>query len=286
MTITQLQAFLAVIDTEGFTRAAATLVMSQSAVSHSVAALEADLGGPLFERGGTRRPVLTELGRRVEPSARLAVAGFTRISEEASSYLGLETGTLRVASVASIAARTLPPILARFGERHPKLEIVLLEGADFEVHDLLVRGQADVGFLATPLDGLEVVGMVTEDELLAVLPSEHPMAARPSIGPAEMASQPFILSSAGCAPLIVDWFGTHRAQVAYEVSTIGTMMSFLRGGLGVTIMPQLVLPSDLRGVAVRPLDPPATRRVVMAHLAGARLSPGAVTFEREVPRSG
>lgn len=282
MTVAQLQAFLAVADRRSFTRAAEDLVMSQSAVSHALASLEDELGGPLLERGPGRPVKLTELGRRIEPHAREILLRASRISEEASSWFGLETGTLRIASVASIAARTLPPILARFRDRHPKLEVVVLEGADFEVHDLLVDGLADVGFLAIPLDGLSVVGTISEDALLAVLPEGHRLAELPAIGREALAAEPFIMSAAGCAPLIVDWFRPLEPRVAYEVNTVGTMMSFIRGGLGVTIMPELVHPADLAGVAVRPLDPAATRRVVVAFPVGAEPAPAATAFLREV----
>jgi DNA-binding transcriptional LysR family regulator len=282
MTITQLQVFLAVADRSSFMAAAESLVMSQSAVSHALASLERELGAPLLERGPGRPVALTELGLRVAADARELVRRSERIAEQSSSYLGLEAGKLRVASVVSVASRVLPSLLGRFRTRHPRVEVVVHEGADPEVHDWLVGGVADVGFLAIPLDGLEVVGTVTEDPFMAVLPAGHSLAVRSAIRPDELSREPFVISRSGCEPLITAWFGSCPPRIEYEVRSVDTMVGFVREGLGVTILPELVHPEDTTGLAIRPLDPPATRRVVLARAAGIEPTPAIGAFLREV----
>ena len=282
MTIVQLQVFLAIVDRASFTRAADDLFMSQSAVSHAVASLEREVGGPLFERGPGRPVALSDLGARIEPHARELVRRAGRIGEEASSYLGLETGKLRIASVASVASRVLPPIIATFRARHPRVEVVILEGADYEVHDWLVEGAADVGFLSVPIDDLDVLGTITEDEFRAILPASHPLASRSALRPADLASERFVMSRAGCEPLILGWFAGQPPTVEYEVRALDTLVGFVREGLGITLMPELVLPDDTSGLAIVAIEPPARRQVVMAKVAGSELAPAATAFVRDV----
>lgn len=281
MTIVQLQIFLAITDRHSFTHAAEELVLSQSAVSHAIAVLERDLGGALFERGPGRPVTLSELGLRVEPHARELVRRAQRIAEEASAYAGLETGRLRLASVASFASRVLPGLLNRFRSRYPKIEVVVLEGTDFEVRDWLISGAADVGFLAAPLDDLTVVGTVTEDRFVALLRAGHPLGARNAIRPEDIADEPFVMSAAGCEPLIRTWFGSPSPSIEYHVRALDTLVGFVKEGLGVTVVPELVIPDDTDGLVVLPLEPPAFRRVVLARRQDADVTPAMAALIRE-----
>lgn len=280
MTITQLQTFLTVVERGSFSAAAADLVTSQSAVSHAVASLERELGVVLLDRGPGRPVALTELGGRVASDARELVRRAERIAEEASAYRGVETGRLRIASIASVAARLLPSLVTRFRSRHPRVEVAVLEGADPEVHAWLLEGLADVGFLAVPLDGLEAEAFV-EDALMAVLPAGHPLSARSTLRPEDLAFEPFITSRSGCEPLIAAWFDRSPARIAYEVRAVETILGFVREGLGVTVLPELVHPDDATGLAIRPLDPPATRRVMLAWAVGTEPTPAAAAFLRD-----
>jgi DNA-binding transcriptional LysR family regulator len=281
MTIVQLQIFLSVADRGSFTRAAEELVLSQSAVSHAIAALERDLGGPVFERGPNRPVALSELGSTIEPHARELVRRAQRIAEEASAYVGLETGRLRLASVASFASRVLPGLLSRFRGRHPKIEVVVLEGTDSEVRDWLMTGAADVGFLAAPLDDLTVVGTVTEDRFVALLRAGHPLTSRSALRPEDIVGEPFVMSAAGCEPLIRKWFGVLSPSVEYQVRALDTLHGFVREGLGVTVVPELVVPEDTTGLVVLPIDPPAYRRVVLARGPEAEVTPAMAALIRE-----
>ncbi len=284
MTIVQLRTFIAVVDARSFSIAADRLVMSQSAVSHAIAALERELGGPLLERGPGRPAEMTELGRLVEPEARALIDRAERIETTAGSYVGLERGRLRIASIASIASRELPALLARFRARHPRIEVAVLEGADWEIHDWLVGGVADIGFLATPLDGLWTAPFVA-DPFLALLRDDHRLAGREVIAPADFDGEPYITTTSGCEPLILRWFGDRPPRIEYEVRGIETMIAFVREGLGISVVPELALPDDVAGLALRPLDPPATREVVVARQLDREPTPGVAAFLRLAARA-
>jgi DNA-binding transcriptional LysR family regulator len=279
MTITQLRTFLAILDAGTFAGAATRLHMSQSAVSHALASFERELGGPVLSRGPGQPVRSTELGRLLEPEARELVERADRIETTSGSYLGLERGRLRIASVGSIAGTRLPPLVNRFRARHPRIEVGVLEGADHEVHDWLLAGVADVGFLATPLDGLATAPFVA-DALLALVRADHRLAAAEAVGRADFAGESFITTTGGCEPLVLAWFGDQPPRIEYSVRGIDTMLSFVREGLGISIVPELNLRGDTTDLALLPLNPPATRSVVVAWSAERELTPVVGAFVR------
>jgi DNA-binding transcriptional LysR family regulator len=284
MTIAQLRTFLAILDAGTFSGAAVRLTMSQSAVSHALASLERELGGPVLSRGPGQPVSSTELGRLLEPEARELVERADRIETTAGSYLGLERGRIRIASVASIAGTHLPPLLSRFRARYPRIEVAVLEGSDREVHDWLIGGVADVGFLAVPLDGLATAPFV-EDALLALVRADHRLATSEAVTVGDFAGESFITTTGGCEPLVLDWFGDRPPRMEYSVRGIDTMISFVREGLGVSVVPELNLPSDTSGLVLRPLDPPATRSVVVAWSGERESTPVVAAFVRAASRT-
>lgn len=279
MTITQLRVLLAVLEDGSFAAAGERLAMSQSAVSHALAALERELGGPLVTRGAGRSPRPTELGALVVDEARAVIGGADRIAERASSYIGLDAGRVRIGSIESIASRHLPNLLARFRARHPRIDVGLLEGSDAEIREWLLDGVADVGFLAAGLDGLETEPFV-RDTFAAVLPAGHPLASRSNLTAADLAGEPFVMSKSGCEPLVLTWFGATPPRIEYEVRTVDAMIGFIREGLGVSLLPGLTHPDDRTGLEIVPVSPRADRQVVVARAAERPASPATARFVR------
>ena len=132
ITLAQIQAFAMVAEVGSFTLAGEQLGMTQSAVSHAVAALEKELQVSLLERD--RNGIsLTEIGQHTLMQAQEMLAAAERIRQYASAVVGLETGKVRVGSFSSVSARFLPGLLRKFRHCYPGIEVVLLEGADDEV---------------------------------------------------------------------------------------------------------------------------------------------------------
>ena len=162
----QLESLVAVTEAGGFTRAAEVLRMTQPGMSHTIAGLERELGAPLIERdrGGVRP---TEVGERVLIHAREVLGLVERIGHEAAGSKDLRTGRLRIGGFPSATSRILPMLMGAFKDRYPGVEIVLVEGTDVEVLDLIRSREVDVGFVTLPAEELETVP-VAEDEVLAV----------------------------------------------------------------------------------------------------------------------
>ncbi|OBJ72217.1 LysR family transcriptional regulator [Mycobacterium colombiense] len=267
-TLSQLKTFIAVVDQGGFTAAGRRLGLSQPAVSRTVATLEKELGLPLFLR---RRDglSLTEAGAIALTHAREAVRQLTLMRTEVAGLAGDLTGTLSLASVPSATGSLVAPQLRAFAQRHPAVTIRLLEGSENEILDWLDRGAAEAGVVSLPVKGLDVA-VLGDQQMVAVVPADSRLASKDTITYAELAEEPFVRSTGGCAEVFMPI--ARRAGIefdlAFEAREIAATLEIVRAGLGVSILPSAGL-SELDGVAVRPLLPQTVRRLGLAISASA-----------------
>ncbi|MCK2215316.1 LysR family transcriptional regulator [Actinomadura sp. ATCC 31491] len=281
MTLAQLRAFIAVAEHGGFTAAAEHIGMSQPAVSRAVTGLERELGAPLFvrHRDGI---ALTEAGRRALARARETLRSFDLIRAEVAAAAGQVTGMLRLASLPSATGTLMARPLRAFTDRYPQVQIRLFEGVDDDIRAWLSRGAAEIGVVTLPAPGLHTLHLSTHD-MVAVLPAGHPLARRPDVRLADLAGQPFILSTAGCRPLIMgaSQAAGVRLDIAYEAGGPAAILEMVAAGLGVSIVPTLGLPADLGAVTVRPLAPRMTRSLALAVPSLQDCAPAARAFLRQ-----
>lgn len=280
VTDAQLEALVAVADHGSFTRAAAHLRMTQSAVSHAVAALESSLRVKLLVRdaGGAR---LTGTGERTVERAREVLRLKALMRQEAEATRGLRKGMVRVGSFGVTASRhLLPPILQSFSRRYPGIAVQVSEGTDQEVEQWLRQERLDLGFVTLPSDGFDTT-YLAEDEMLVVLPADHPLAVAPRIDARRLTPYPFIMSTGGCEPAVQQILDEEPMDVRYQIREVNTIVEMVRDGAGITIKPTLSLPDPLpTGVIARPLDPPRPRLVGLAVARRKNLSPAAHAFLR------
>ncbi|MGN9839886.1 LysR family transcriptional regulator [Nonomuraea sp. H19] len=287
MTLAQLRALIAVAEHGGFTAAADHIGMSQPAVSRAIAALERELGAALFVRhrparerrrleerhersdqSGERHDqgiALTEAGRRAVDRAREALRHFDLIRADVAAAAGQVTGELRLASLPSATGTLIARLLRAFGDRYPQVQVRLFEGVDDDIRAWLRRGAAEIGVVTLPAPGLHTVPLSTHD-MVAALPAGHRLAEGPAVRLADLAGQPFILTTAGCRPLIMAAARGSRVRldIAFEASGPAAILEMVAAGLGVSIVPTLGLPADLGAVVTRPLEPKTTRSLALA----------------------
>lgn len=280
MTFAQLRALHAVALTGSVTRAAEQLLMTQPAVSHAIRGLERELGVSLL----VRRPdgvSLTSVGESVAQRASIILAQLEGLRADAAAAAEQHATTLRIGVLSSVNARIMPSLLREFAAAHPDVRVRVLEGSDPEVLDWLRTGAVDVCAVAEPFDDL-LTSPLSSDELLAVVPVDHPLASRGAVPIAELGQEPFIMPAGGCGPIIT---GLARAAGVrlrrhYEVRDTGSITAMVRERLGVTIMPELSIPDDRSGLRVVPLDPPAERHLSLAVLHDAEPLPAALALMR------
>jgi DNA-binding transcriptional LysR family regulator len=283
MTFTQLEIFALVAELRGFTAAAMRLGVSQSAISHAIKSLEQELGAQLIERQGATADV-TELGQRLLVRAREILGLAESMRQEVSAASGLNKGLLRIGSFGPTSSlKLIPAILDVFQKRYPGIEVRIDEGTDDDTLQWILDRRVDIGFIQQPDDRFDTVDLV-EDQMVALLPAGHRLAAKKSVSAHDLANEPFIMPDAGCSTLIEPLFVAQGLcpQVRYRMSQVLTVLGMVGRGDGVSGMAELALPIDLAAthpnIAVRPFSPPVRRRVGLALRNLAQASPAAKAF--------
>jgi molybdate transport repressor ModE-like protein len=256
-----------------FSAAADELYLSQSAVSQQVANLEREVGMQLLDR--TREgPKLTDAGSALVAHAEAAIARLDEAERELAAIAGLEGGELRLASFPSASATVLTEAVSIFHERHPG---VLLSVRDAEPEVSLPRlrgGELDLAlsfdYVSVPAPeerDLERTLLLTESMYVA-LPKRHPLAKRDVVPLIELRESVWLSgscpSSCGEAVLGACRRAGFEARVGFESDDYHVMQGFIAAGLGVTLLPDLALPTLRPELVVRPTDPPAPSRRVWA----------------------
>ncbi|WP_308015419.1 LysR family transcriptional regulator [Streptomyces huiliensis] len=178
MSLRQMEYLVAVVEERSFTRAAETLNVTQSALSHQIKALEREVGGRLLERL-PRGVGLTPMGRAYLPHAELAVrsAGLARRAAKAAA--GAEGGELHVATLHALAIGALPPVLARWRHEFPGIRLHLHEYLTTdELRDHMGRGVADLAVGPRPAGWEGPVVSLGAEEIVIVVPRDDPLAER------------------------------------------------------------------------------------------------------------
>ena len=273
------EVFEKTVEMASLTRAAEELGLTQSGVSHIIAALEEEFGLPLLRRTrvGAR---LTPEGERLMPCIREVLRAQERLDQTAADMRGLAAGTVRIATFTSVAVHWLPGMLQEFQALYPKVDFRLFNGDYHDVDRWLSEGSADLGFITLPTDLRCECIPLAEDRLLAVLPPAHPLAAREVCPVTEVAREPFISlleTSDDDARRALDAVGV-RPEVRFTTKDDYAIIAMVSQGLGVSIMPELLLRGRSDDVAVRPLDPPASRTLALAIPTGAAAGPATRRF--------
>jgi molybdate transport repressor ModE-like protein len=256
-----------------FSGAAEALYLSQSAVSQQVAALEKEVGMPLLER--TREgPKLTDAGRALLVHAEAAIARLEEAEHELAAIAGLEGGELRMASFPSASVTILTEALGRFSRNHPKVSLTVTEAEPEESTRMLKAADIDVAIVfdypllgSVPDRDVERMLLVTESMHLA-LPRDHPKAASGRLGLVDFADEAWLcgVRPSSCGELIVEACRNagFEPRIAFESEEYQVLQGYVAAGLGVTLLPDMVLPTLHPELVVRPTDPEAPKRQVWA----------------------
>lgn len=199
---------------------------------------------------------------------------------------GLTSGRIRLASFPSVISTLLPSLLRDFQRRHPGIELVALEGTDEEVEDWLAAGTVELGVVLNPAPG-RAAAVLGRDAWVAVLPTSHPLGRRASesgVTLEELAAQPFILATGGCAvngQSLMEQAGLHLSDVRVTVRDWASACVLVREGMGVALMPESTLPDEQRGLRVMPLVPAIHREFgLVCSDAGKASRPTQALLER------
>lgn len=243
MSITKYQVFLTVAACGGFTRAAEELHFTQSGVSHTIAALEKELGVPLFARNRSG-VTLTADGRALLPHIQALCDEARLLEQKAQELRGLETGLVRVATFNSVSVQWLPYILKSFRDLHPHIEFELLSYVEnAELEEAVLSGRADCCFASMPTTQSLDTWILHRDQWRVIVPFGHPLAGRDPFPPEALATEPFIYLQEGEDYEVKAVFDQLQIQpnIQYILRDDPSILAMVSNGLGISILPGLEL---------------------------------------------
>ena len=287
LTARQLHAVLAVAEYNSFIAAAAFLRTSQPALTRTIKRVEDVLGVRLFDRS-TRRVAITPAGKefvavaeRMLNDLRISISSMREIGEE-------QRGQIIISSIMSVANGLLPAIVAKYRATRPGIEIILREGVHGTVLEDIRSGTADLG--ATYVDDVPdfvTAKRVNREVFDVILPRTHPLsktAKRSSVTLADLVDLPMVsLPHELRTRRIIDAAAAAAGRTLHHVATVtqfATMMSFVRAGVGIAIVPSGAIAGLLgKDLAVLTLTKPRlSREVGLIWLRERELTPAARGF--------
>jgi DNA-binding transcriptional LysR family regulator len=279
--ISQLRALVAVADYGNFSEAGLHLEVSQSAVSHAIAALEEELGVVLLSRG-RQGAQLTFAGEQVIQEARQVLQLVEGIWKKAKLTRGLQGGRVRVACFRSVATHILPEAIAHFRSDFPALGVTITEHQHYiEVEEDLRKGSADIGFTYLPTSSEFEVWELFRDRYVVLLPPNSQVPDN-LLTWEQLTTYPLIMTPEhrGCRRLVDSHFAQfgQTLEAAYEVKEDSTIISMVMRGLGATVIARLAAEPIPEGVMVLDLPMPLERVIGVAVLADALHSPAVFAF--------
>lgn len=259
------RAFITTVDCGSFTRAAETLGYAQSSISKMIADLEAEWKVLLLER--SRAGVQpTSDGLSMLPYARELLNSYQKVQEQAASLSGIATGLIRIGTFSSVATHWLPRIIRQYQRVFPGIRYELLLGDYDEIEQWIFEGRVDCGFLRLPTrPDFEVISL-EKDEYVAVLPSGHPLTEKDTLAPPDLDDQPFMLLEHGGKTEVSAFLEKYQVQPDIRFTTWDdyAILSMVESGLGLGILPRLILNRIPYNVEVRSFSAPFYREIGLA----------------------
>ncbi|WP_449443202.1 LysR family transcriptional regulator [Ureibacillus acetophenoni] len=252
MSLVKYEIFSTVVELGSLTRASETLGLSQSAVSHAISSLESEWGFSILNRGRSGIH-LTSNGERVLKYIREILKWNEEMAQEIANINGLEIGTVRIGTISSVSIHWLPEIMKMFNEAYPSIEIKLLEGDYDDVENWISTGLVDFGFVSLPTSKHFEAIPLKKDRLLCILSETHPLADENEISFERIKEEPFIKSKKGSDNDLIRVLKENHItpNIKFELSDDQAIISMVENGMGISILPEMVLhriPANVRKI--------------------------------------
>ena len=277
MKLRDLEYLVAVDEERHFHKAAERCFVSQPTLSGQLKKLEDELGVMLVER--TRRQVaMTDVGAAVAEQARIILTEVKAVKEIVQSFDDPMAGELHVGLIPTLAPYLLPRIMPGIRKQYPKLKLWLHEYQTSVLLEQLRRAELDLLILALPVDTDEFaeIHLFNEPFQLAV-PKDEELAKQPMITLAELGNREMLLLEEGhCLrgqALDVCFMAGATENVGFHASSLETLRQMVAEGMGITLMPELAIPSrqsetdTIRYLAFT--DPRPSRQIGMLYRKGS-----------------
>ncbi|TVX82899.1 LysR family transcriptional regulator [Peribacillus simplex] len=258
-------AFIKTIETGSFTKAAEELGYTQSAISQMVHSLEEELSTTLILR--SRKGItLTPDGEEFLPYIRKICNSHRELTEKHKEMEGLQSGLIRIGTFSSVTCHWIPGLIKDFKELYPTVHFELQQGNYTEISNWIKEGSVDFGFVNSNVTDLTTIPL-QEDEMLAVMPVDHPLASSTKVSLKELLKDPYILLDEGVInePLIIFKQYNFEPDTQYRVYDPYAIMSMIEKELGISILPKLLLNKCPYNIVTKAISPSITRTITLAY---------------------
>ena len=259
------EAFVKTVELGSLTKAAEALGSTQSRISHILRDLEEEYGFSLMQR--TRSGIeLTKAGTLVLAQMQAVLQQDHLLEELIHDIRNADAGTVRLGVFTSVAVHWLPGMLHAFQTAYPRVEVEMFSGDYHDIDLWLQNGAVDLGFVTLPCPRNVQTIPLAEDPLVAILPKHHRLAAFDRIPIEEFHQEAFI------SLLQTSAHDIHRAldragvvpKIKFTTKDDYAILAMVAQGLGVSIVPQLLIQGRTENLEVRPLEPRASRTIALA----------------------
>ena len=265
MNLQKYMAFVKTVEYGSFTKAAEILNYSQSGISRMIHDLEQEWKVTLLERG--RGGVsLTSDGMKLLPYAENVCREYEKLQVQVEELNGLKSGLIRIGTFSSVASQWLPNMIREFQKDYPNIDYELLLGDYSEIEEWILEGRVDCGFLRLPVHAeLETI-FLEQDRLMVVLPEGHRLAGCDRFPVNALVEEPFMLLEKGARAEVSEIFERCGLTPKVHFTTWDdyAIMAIVESGLGISILPELILKRIPYRIIVKELEIPAYRSIGVA----------------------
>jgi DNA-binding transcriptional LysR family regulator len=279
MSIQKYMAFVKAVEYGSFTKAAEALSYTQSGISRMINDLEREWGVSLLERG--RGGVsLTSDGIKLLPQLKRICNEHKILMKQIEDLQDIQSGMIRIGIFSSVATHWLPNMIKIFKKDYPRIDFELLLGDYTEIENWILEGRVDFGFLRLPTKAKLETIFLEQDRLLVVIPKDHPFASCDKFPISELLNSPFMLLEKGSNAEVSEIFENHNIspQVHFTTWDDYAIMSMVENGLGISILPELILQRIPYQIIAKELEVPFFRNIGVAMREQKSLSLGAKRF--------
>jgi LysR family hydrogen peroxide-inducible transcriptional activator len=254
-TLRQLQYAVAVAESLSFRKAAERCHVSQPSLSAQLAQLEGVLGTRLFERD-RRRVLVTGAGRALVERARAVLRDADDLVEAARRAADPFTGSLRIGVIPTISPYLLPAVAPALRAAYPRLTVLWVEDKTHALMQSLAAGTLDAALVAleSELGDVESATLAWDPFVLATpVGAALGAGSKPVRAPELRGANVLLLDDGHCfrEQALAVCAGARARELEFRATSLPTLAQMVAGGAGVTLLPQLALPTETRGTALR-----------------------------------
>ena len=283
MTILAYQVFYAVVKERSFQKAAESLNLTPSAISHTISSMEKELGFPLFVRS-KQGVQLTGYGESLRPYIFNVLQSEDSLQAAIAQMNGLEKGTVKIGAFNSICTTLLPQLIKSFRELHPAIEIEVYQGTYDDVVRWIKNGTVDLGFLSISSAGNLPIIPLFKDRLICILPKGTRDSDKSYITMEELKGTRFVSQRESTDADIQNLLKKYDVEVQSNCHVVDdqSTIAMVESGLGMCIMPSLLLSTTKNDVDIFPIEPPEYRVIGICTKKEMGISPAVNSMKEHI----